>query len=491
MWTHALCSGLILLLLTAAACSSKKDTSIASPAHRYVESVNSVSGSFSVDGIFSYDKKPFNINPTQAYARVVKNPQDPNKTDALIVLVEKPLSRFALAAAENEDLEVATDELSDVLQNRDARGVVFRVAMDRSGETGVRPYFNGNDYDFGNLVLEIKSLSTDKVDGQIKSNASSQQADINFSVKLQPDVWTGGTFYEQPPTKLSPGQASGQLVIDDKAVKLNHAYARLVELDLFDESKNVFKVWLTEKPVDEKVLVDDSANNLLAMKNSGNTYVFTYSTTGPSDRSEANLWWVSQLAGNANDESLQASSEVFDQIPGIERDYVRYNNEAIEGRLFSAFPIHQQERIYKVDLLFNAAMLPPAASNGPVTANNGGSALPADGGAPANAYLTAIERMRSAKGFNEKMAVWLSVVPAGDAEKIKRDLESLSPAQRQIFLDVFAPLDGLQLASGFIKDNKATLRFTGTGREGKATEVVNMHLEDGQWKIGRREIREE
>jgi hypothetical protein len=488
MWMRALCSG--LLLLTAAACSSKNQPAAGLTAH-YVESVNSVSGSFSVDGIFSYDKKPFNINPTQAYARIVKNQQDPNKKDALIVLVEKPLTRFALAVAENNDVEAATAELSDVLQNRDARGVVFRVAMDQSGNSGVRPYFNGNDYDFGNLVLEIKSLSNDKVDGQIKSNAPSQQADINFSVRLRPDIWTGGTFYEQPPTKLSPGQASGHLVINDKVVNITNAYARLVELDLFDETKNVYKVWLTEKPVDEKVVLDDSANNLLAMKNSGNSYVLTFNTTGPVDRSEADVWWVSQLSGDAKDDSLQASSDVFDQVPGIERDYVRYDKDAIEGRLFSAFPIHEQERIYKVDLLFNAAMLPPVASNGPVTANNGGSALPADGGAPAKAYFSAIERMKSAKGFDEKMAVWLSVVPAADAEKIKRDLESVSPAQRQMFLEVFAPLDDLQLTGGFIKDNKATLGFTGTGREGKATEVVNMHLEGDQWKIGRREIREE
>ena len=491
MWMRALCSGLILLVLTVAACSSRNDAPVAGLTAHYIESVNNVSGSFSVDGGFSYDKKPFNINPTQAYARIVKNQQDPNKKDALIVLVEKPLTRFALAVAENTDAEAATAELSDVLQNRDARGVVFRVALDRSGNSGVRPYFNGNDYDFGNLVLEIKSLSNEKVDGQIKSNAPSQQADIKFSVRLHPDVWTGGAFYEQPPTKLSPGQASGQLVVNDKVVSLTNAYARLVELDLFDETKNVYKVWLTEKPVDEKVLLDDSAKNLLAMKNSGNTYVFTYNTTGPVDRSEANLWWVSQLAGDAKDESLQASSDVFDQIPGIERDYFRYNKDAIEGRLFSAFPIHQEGRIYKVDLLFNAAMLPPAASNGPVTANNGGTALPADGGAPAKAYFSAIERMRSAKGFDERMAVWLSVVPAADAEKIKRDLESVSPAQRQMFLEVFAPLDDLQLAGGFINQNKATLRFTGTGREAKATEVVNMQLENGQWKIGRREIREE
>lgn len=486
------CFAFVLLLFSVACSSNRSPTSVGSPADRYVESVNNVSGSFTVDGSFNYDKKPYTVNLTQAYARVVKNPADQSKQDVLVLLLEKPLSRFALAVAENSDAEAAAEELDEVLHNRGARGVVFRVPVGGSGaDAKIRPFFNGNDYDFGNLVLELKPLSADKAEGNIKSNVASQQFDIKFSVNVRPDVWTGGTFYQQPPTKLSSGQASGQLLIDGQAVKFNHAYARLVELDLFDEHKNVFKVWFTERPVDEKVLFDDSANNLLAMKKSGNSYVFTYNTTGPADRSQPHLWWVQQLAEDANDASLQASSDVFDEIPGIERDYVRYDNDAIEGRLFSSFPIQEQDRIYKVDLLFNAAMLAPAVSNGPVTANNGGTALPADGGAPAKAYLAAIDRMKSAKGFEEKMAVWLNVVPAADAEKIKRDLESLSPQQRQVFLDVFAPLDDVKLEAGFIKDNRATLRFTGTGREGKATEVVNMQLENGAWKIGRREIREE
>ena len=487
------CIGVILLLLVGAACSSKSDRIVSnSPADRYVESVNNVSGSFVVDGSFNHDKKPYTVTLTQAYARVVKNPADQSKQDVLIVLLEKPLSRFALAVAESTDAEAAGEELDDVLHNRDARGVVFRVPVGGSAsDAKVRPFFNGNDYDFGNLVLELKTNSADKVEGQIKSNVTSQQFDINFSVNVKPDVWTGGAFYQQPPTKLSPGQASGQLVIDGQAVKLNHAYARLVELDLFDENKNVVKVWLTERPVDEKVLFDDSANNLMAMKKSGNGYVFTYNTTGPTDRSQPSLWWVSQLSEDAKDASLQVSSDVFDEIPGIERDYVRYDKDAIEGRLFSALPIHENDRVYKVDLLFNAAMLPAAVSNGPVTAANGGTALPQGGGEPVQAYVAAIERMKSAKSFDEKMAVWLSVVPASDVEKIRRDLESLPPQQRQVFMDVFAPLDDLKLTSGFIKDNRATLRFTGTGREGKATEVVNMHHENGQWKIGRREIREE
>jgi hypothetical protein len=484
--------GFILLLLVVAGCSSKKDITVSSPADRYVESVNKVSGTFTIDASFNYDKKPSTVNVTQAYARVLKNQADQSKRDVLIMLLEKPLSRHALAVAENDDVEAAADELDEVLHNRDARGLVFRVPVGgQTSDLKVRPFFNGNDYDVSNVALQINSLSNDKVEGQIKSNGSAPQFDVAFSVNVRPDIWTGGTFYEQPRTKLSPGQASGQLVIDGKAVKFNHAYARLVELDLFDENRNVVKVWLTEKPVDEKVLFDDSANNLLAMKKSGNDFIFTYNTTGPTDRSEPNLWWVSQLAEDANDKTLRASSDVFDEIPGIERDYARYTRDAIEGRLFSAFPITQEQRIYKVDLLFNAAVLQPAVTNGPVTANNGGTALPQDGGEPGKAYLAAIERLKSAKGFDAKMGVWLSVVSAADAEKIKRDLQSLSPAQRQVFLEVFAPLDDLRLESGFMKDNKATLRFSGTGREGKATEVVNLQLEDGQWKIGRREIRED
>ena len=208
MLSRAHCSGLLILVLLTAACSSKSDTVVSNTtADRYVESVNNVSGSFVVDGIFNHDKKPYTVTLTQAYARVVKNPADQTKQEVLIVLLEKPLSRFALAVAESADAEAAAEELDEVLHNRDARGVVFRVPVGGSGnDSKVRPFFNGNDYDFGNLVLALKSNSADKVDGQIKSNVSSQQLDINFNVKVQPDVWTGGAFYQQPPTKLSPGK---------------------------------------------------------------------------------------------------------------------------------------------------------------------------------------------------------------------------------------------------------------------------------------------
>jgi hypothetical protein len=42
-----------------------------------------------------------------------------------------------------------------------------------------------------------------------------------------------------------------------------------------------------------------------------------------------------------------------------------------------------------------------------------------------------------------------------------------------------------------IKDNKATLRIAGTMNANKYSEVVNMHLENGQWKVGQRKGAEE
>ena len=100
------------------------------PADRYVESVNNVSGSFTVDGIFNHDKKPYSVNVTQAYASVVKNPEDQSKREVLIVLLEKPLPRFALAVAENPDAEAAAEEFDEVLHNRDARGVFFACLLE-------------------------------------------------------------------------------------------------------------------------------------------------------------------------------------------------------------------------------------------------------------------------------------------------------------------------------------------------------------------------
>lgn len=475
IWKRSSGAGLILLVLICAACSRKTapgPTPPTEPSARYVESVNTTSGTLTIDAQFNEDNQPSVINFSQAYARVVTNPEDTNKKDVLVVLLEQPLPRAALSIIEGDDPRLATIDFFAMLRNRDARGVVLRMPSERNpastdGPENIRTVFEGQDLDLGNLELELKSLSADKAEGRIKSNVESLQADISFVVQLKPDVWTGGTFYQQPATKLSPGQASGQIAINDRIVNLNHAYARLIDLDLFDENNSIYKVWLSEKPLDEKALLDDGA-----LRDSGNV-VLLYTTIGSGDRSQLSV----------------LSDGKFDSVPDVERDYVRYGNDAIEGRLFSEFLIEVRDRAYRPDLLFNAAMLSPTASDGPVTAREGGEALPADGGDPARAYFAAMERMRGIKSFDQGISTWTSLVTRDAAERIKRDVQSLTAEQRELLVDVFAPLENSKFTSGLIKDNKATLRFSGTSHGEKAEEAVNMHLEDGHWKIGRREIR--
>ena len=157
--------------------------------------------------------------------------------------------------------------------------------------------------------------------------------------------------------------------------------------------------------------------------------------------------------------------------------------------MFSLFLVELRDRAYKMDLLFNATMLPSTATDGPVSANEGGERLPVDGGEPTKAYFAAVEKMKGVKNIDEGLSTWSNLVTKDAAERIKKDVQSLPGEQRQMLVDVFAPLENPKLIGGLIKDNKATLRFSGTSKGEKAEEVVNMHLEDGQWKIGRREIR--
>ncbi len=476
MWKRSSGAGLILFVLLCAACSRKTAPGLTPPtppSDRYVESVNTTSGTLTIDAQFNEDKKPSVINFAQAYARVVTNPEDQNKKDVLVVMLEQPLPRTAMSAIEGDDPGLATMDFFEMLRNRDARGVVLRVPADRNpaagaGEENIRTLYNGGDYDFGHLELELKTLTADRAEGRIRSNIDSLPADVNFVVQLRPDVWTGGAFYTQPATKLAPGQASGQIEIDDRVVKISHAYARLIEFDLFDETKNVFRVWLSEKPLEAGALVDGGG-----IPQAAGNIALTFATSEPGERSQMAIW----------------SGKQFDSLADVERDYVQYGKAAIEGRVYSLFVIELRDRAYKLDVLFNATMLPPAASDGPVTSSEGGELLPADGGDPTKAYLAAIERMKGVKTFDEGISIWLSLVSKDAAERIKKDVQSLTAEQRQLLVEVFAPLENPKLTGGLIKDNKATLRFSGTSKGEQAEEAVNMHLEDGQWKIGRREIR--
>jgi len=517
-------SFVLMAALTSLGCSQTRQPAVGAPAAppiRDVESVNTVTGSFTVAAVFNRnDKSPITVNLTQAYARLVKNRKDETKQDVVILLTEKPLARRAIAAVEATSAEDGANNLKVVLKNREARGIQLRLAVDRKaaaelkekiekrqneggsssddeddrkrGDSPLTTYYNGDDHDFLPFELEIKSFSPDTVQGHIKVFGSTEsKADINFTVKLQPDGWTGGVFYRQPPTKLEPGRASGQIEINGKSIKLNYVYARLLDYDFFDEGNNTLKLWFTEQPVEEAALGEDSPKNFLAMKRGGNGVVLLYHTTPASDPSESEVWRVAQISDKTTNFSLLDFRDLKGTIPGTESDYAKFDDRTIEGRLYTVGSIERFEHTYKIEVLFNAAIVQPNAANAPVTTRNGGQPLPADGGAPGKAYLQALEKMRGTKNFAEMLEVWQSIATAEIAAKMKSEFAAVPAEQQDFIFRNFRPPDNPRIVSGLIKDNKATLRIAGTNGVNKYSEVVNMHLENGQWKVGQRKGAEE
>ncbi len=96
-----------------------------------------------------------------------------------------------------------------------------------------------------------------------------------------------------------------------------------------------------------------------------------------------------------------------------------------------------------------------------------------------------VEQLNSAKNVEEKIKVWQSLVTAELAEKVKRDVSTLSTEQRELLTHVLAAMDNPRLVAGFIKNNKATLRFSETIQGEKASRVVNMHREGEHWKVSK------
>lgn len=517
-------SFVLVTTLASVGCSQTRQPAVGAPTPpptRDVESVNTVTGSFTAAAIFNRnDNSPVTVKLTQAYARFVKNRKDETKQDVVILLTEIPLARRAIAAVEAANAEDGAKNLRVVLKNRDVRGIQLRLAVDRKaaaevkeriekrhnegeyssdddeerkrGDSSVTTYYNGDEKTFLPFELEIKSFSPDTVQGHIKVfGTTGSEADINFTVKLQPDGWTGGVFYRQPPTKLEPGRASGQIEIDGKSIKLNYVYARLLDYDFFDEGNNTLKLWFTEQPVEEAALGEDTPKNFVAMKRGRNGFVLLYSTTPARDPGESVVWRVEQISDQTTNFSLLDLRDLKDSIPGTESDYAKFDDQTIEGRLYTTSPVERFEHTYKIDVLFNATIVQPNAANAPVTTRNGGQPLPADGGAPGKAYLQALEKMRGTKNFAEMVEVWQSIATAEIAAKMKSEFAALPAEQQDFIFRNLRPPDNPRLVSGLIKDNKATLRIAGSNGVTKYSEVVNMHLENGVWKVGQRKGVEE
>lgn len=462
------------------------------------ESVNSVEGSFTVTGYFAKDQPPETVTLTQAYARRVKNEEDQSKQDILILLTEKPVARKVLAELDSDT--GSPSSLQAKLRDRGVRGIQLRFAAEKKAESAEEQQdaesseddfdctvlFDGSAIQTNLLQFKPAAFSAEAVHGNLTARGEwEDKFNINFKVSLEPQGWTGGTFYVQPPTNLEPGRASGHILIDGKATKLNYVYARQQGFDMFDDKENRVKLFFTEKPVAEDALGED-IEHLLKLKEAGNSYVMLYQLTASTQSDFPEVWAVGQLSNTPAAVTLADRRDLEDTISSTDIDLSKFDDRSIDGKIFTTRPSETFDHTYELDVSFNAPINKPDATDAPVTSGNG-QPLPADGGAPGQAYLAfikAVEATRNLKDLTQVLETSLSAKPLAEA---KKSLATVPAAEEQAtvgMLKMVLIVEDARIAGGFVSGEKATLSITGMDGGQKANARVNLHLENGQWKVG-------
>ncbi|HEX5735721.1 MAG TPA: hypothetical protein VF131_23035 [Blastocatellia bacterium] len=288
------------------------------------------------------------------------------------------------------------------------------------------------------------------------------------------------------PTNLELGKASGQLIVDGKATKLNHVYAH-IDYDFFDPKRTSTWLLFTEAPV-----ADDDVEEIgvtMKMKEAGNRYVVKYRITGEEGAfNTIDIWEVGTLS---SDSSSISATPLFD--PKI--DLLKNDDSVVEGRLYLAAPEKRKDHIYEFNVAFHAAVKSDPAKV-PVTAKNGVK-LPVGGGAPGAAFMKMAKALEAAKTARELARVLQVSLTArmNDEMQLNPDAGPLPKELEEVVFQLLKTqaIESAQVTGGFISGDKATIAVVGLLRISGADEAVkmgkvsarfNMHLENGQWKRG-------
>ena len=466
------------------------------------EIVNSVAGSFSFR-----DKT---VKLTHAYARRVDNEEDRHKQDVMIVFTDRPAPWQVIDGGDQYIREkVSAGELLALsVRMADEKNVTFTIyhGGEESGYYPPAPYV---DEVFTPPTADFKPVSfvSNLVEGQISAkndptatsdsgtNADARenrsppnyQFDVSFKVALREDEWTG-VYYKFPPTNLEPGRASGQLVVDGKVIKLNHAYARQAEYDLFDKTEVIFL--LTEKPLAEEALKGESQNHFIrAARAAGNSHVICDNFNTKEAPHSPRVWFLEQLPASVEtlEEQMQFS-KAWDQLQYVKVDLSQFDSNAIDGKIYAKEQFERFDHTYEIDVSFNASVVitgDPAGA--PVTALSG-DPLPDGGGPPGQAYLNFVTAVAKTNNFQELKQLLEASQSAIAFTEMKKSLATVPAEQEQQTFQILKAvliITDPRVEGGFVNRDKATLWVTGTQDDGKATARINMHLEKGRWKVGR------
>ncbi len=504
--------GALALLLVTAGCARK--ASFLPPP----EIVNNVEGSFTF--------KDETVKLNHAYARRVENEDDNTKQDVVIVFTDRPAPWSIIDNHGNDS------KIQEKAREGELRALSIRLKDENNATFTIYHHGTGGfEYpsDFREEVPPVKAefkpvrFTPNLVEGRVsvkyetkapsnqetlvrdkegnlvgttipkdpygdqKPEPPNYQFDVSFKVALRTDEWTG-VYHKFPPTNLEPGKANGQLVVDGKAIKLNHAYARQSGYDLFEKTNVVFL--LTEKPINVETLKGDSKDDLLrAALEAGNSYVIcdNFSTLQPP--LHPSVWSLGKLPGATKTmEEVRQFLEASNWLHSAEVDLSQFDNKALDGKIYTKGVSKSLGPTYEVDVSFNAPVITIGdAVNAPVVASTG-QPLPVGGGAAGPVYLIFVKAVSLTKNFQELRQLLAASQSAGASAEMKKSLERVPAEEEQ---QMFGLLKGVLtitdpvVEGGFISGDKATLWVTGMEDGKKLRARVNMHLENHQWKVGK------
>lgn len=326
-------------------------------------------------------------------------------------------------------------------------------------------YYNEGNFS-GQWSFEGANASANNRAGRIASNEEREffgkpyAVDVSFQLcgKVTTD-WQGSAFEEVKPTGLSIGQALGWVEQEHNRTSFKYAFA-VIETDLFGES-NERKIYLIDGPVTDEILNGVSGPET-AMHQAG----LKFMRVGIDAQNNIDSLMTLTVDGNAlSFSSTEASLNIISELPATIEGVAE-----LDGPDEADFPFAR----FNVKFCAEIKRIGPAL---PVTAATG-KALPKDGGAPGKAYLEFAKRLKTAKSIEELLPYRIAT--------LTKQYETVPAEQRAQMLE-FLRTDGVaayKIVGGFIAESQATLWLEGKQDGLQMEGRVNLHLEDGTWKLG-------
>ncbi|HEX5736361.1 MAG TPA: hypothetical protein VF131_26255 [Blastocatellia bacterium] len=250
--------------------------------------------------------------------------------------------------------------------------------------------------------------------------------------------------------------ADGNLTIDNQTFKLSHAYAT-IEHDPFNESEYTIRVLLSEQPISQDTLDDQAA--LMSMKKGESNHALEIDIDHEQKVTWIGVWGLGQVSG------LEYPFE-----PAV------FTDKMVEGRLFLAKPETILDKKWQYDARFKSTVRkdPNLAF---ITAAEG-KPLASDGGEPGRAYMDYLAAIPAAKAPGDLDGFF--------SRAVLKELNA-DPGMKELVLEMEkgSELEERRIVGGFIAGDKATISIEAKGDGGRDVKgKVNLHLEDGRWKIG-------